>query len=176
MFSLTNATARLASYNARAELHGESPKPACDVKLEVAMSNEILDAFAPGLKDALYRKAQVDLASDQKLRFESLGALPWGAEIIGAKFLLAYGATGRAVELAAVNVNNFKLDLQEGGTVIVSLRVQGHPDEKSAGKLSMMVGEQVVVSIVPPAEKEIADLAGEVADMEHEGGKDARVH
>jgi len=171
MFSLTNATAKLSSVNLRCELHGESPKPACDLKLEVAMGNDVLDTFAPGLKDALYRKAQVDLVSDQKLRFEKLGVLPFDAEIIGARFVLAYGATGRTVELAGVNVNGFKLACEEGGTVLVTVRIQGHHDEKSGGKLSMLVGENVTVSIIPPLANEIADLARQVTDLEGEGGR-----
>ena len=172
-FMLSEQTVRLASFNTRAEIHGENPKPAADLKIEAALANDVLAEFHPSLKSFLYHYddgRQGDLvAAAQKhdkhwmppLRIPQLGPLKWNEEITGAKVTVHYGTGSKSdIVLSTCNVNGFQIEPQEGGTVVLTMRVQAHPDEKQFGKLCTMIGTDINVSIDPPeAPAELKDAA-----------------
>lgn len=159
MFELTNQQVRLANVNLRAELHGEDPKPAADLKIEAKLSNDALAQFHPTLKHFLYSKdeEQPDLVSAQdnervtRLRMPKLGPLKWDTELVGARVVVHHGVNGKGdIDLEGCNVNSFTLTAEEGGTVAISFRAQAHPDEKQIGKLSTLIGKDVEISVEPP--------------------------
>jgi hypothetical protein len=164
MFELTEQASKVVNVNPRPELHGEDPKPAADLHFEAKLSNDCLAMFAPSLRSSLYMKddAQPDLVSQAdpshrtKLQFPKLGApLKWKDEIAGATVTVHYGATERSnIVLANCTVGKFELEPEEGGTVVVGFRVQCHPTEEQAGKLCMMVGLMMPVTVTPPAAAE----------------------
>ena len=49
--------------------------------------------------------------------------------------------------LKPVKVNDFKFTPLDGGTVEFHMRVQYHPEERQAGKLAMLVQQEVEVSL-----------------------------
>lgn len=170
MFSLKEAEVKLAHVNVGAELHGEEAVVRLDLKIEAKVSNDRLFDFDPSLKLTLYVKSEdPDLLADKnhltKLRYPKLGyPLRWDAEIVGAKFTIHHGIDETSnIVFDMANVNEFRIDPQEGGTVIITFRVQVHPDEEKAGAVAMMAGNKVTVTMTPPAE---ADPVGNVETEE----------
>lgn len=163
-FTLLEEKVKIVNVNPRAELHGEDTKPACDIKVEATLSNDDLAEFHPTLKSLLYVKdadrpdllSQADPSHATMLRFPQLkGPLKWDGEIIGAAVTVHYGATEKShIVLPTCVVNDFRLEPLEGGTVMVTCRVQAHPDAKQFGALCMMVGTEIPVSIEPPTSEE----------------------
>jgi hypothetical protein len=162
-FELSNQESKLTSYNPRAELHGEEPEPAADISFILNLPSEQLAMFAPTLRGMLYCKKDAsednDLANqasrasaEPNLRFPKLGALSWSEELVGATLTIDHGLGGKNsdIVLEGCTVKKFKIDPQEGGTCIVSFQVQGHPGERECGKLSMLVGRDVEITIEPP--------------------------
>lgn len=164
MFGLTNANLKLTSFNPRAELHGDKPEPAADLTLEAKLPNSVLAEFHPTLKSLLYMKdsEQADLVSDAdaehmtRLRFPKMSAFKWDEELVGAVFTIHHGISVKSdLVLGGCIVNNFKVSAEEGGTVVLTFRAQCHADEKAAGKLCMMVGTSLEVTITPPEPDEL---------------------
>ena len=162
---LTAVPAYLANVNARAEMHGEEKQPAGDLKIKVQLGNDVLAMFHPTLKSMLYYfdKAKAeddDLAEQAKqgeagyaphIRFQQLPGISWEDEMVGAKVTIHAGIDQKSdIVLDPCDVNNFKLEPQEGGTVQITFRVQAHPDEKQFGKLSFLIGTNTNITIDPP--------------------------
>lgn len=157
MFSLINQQAKLTSFNPRAELHGDEPKPAADIRIDVNVESGELAHFSPTLRGFLFHKdsaANNDLVNAQhdapNLRFPLMGAIKWGAEYQGYTLKIAHGIGGSDLVLQLCEVNAFVFDPKEGGTVHISMRVQCHPDEKQFGKLCQMISETIDVTLDPP--------------------------
>ncbi|MNY77866.1 hypothetical protein D3C86_2179100 [compost metagenome] len=51
------------------------------------------------------------------------------------------------IVLGDAKINKLAFDLQEGGTVFVTFRVQAHPDEKTSAKLLALLGQEVHMSL-----------------------------
>lgn len=165
MFELTNQQAKLTSFNPRAEMHGEDPTPAADIKFETNVPAELLVLFDPTLRSFLYCKRdgieggdlanQASRASEApNLRYPKLGGpLKWDMDIVGATLTIHHGLGGKSdLIIPGCKVNAFTLAPQEGGTCIIGFRVQCKPDEKQSGKLCFMVAESVEITIEPPDE------------------------
>lgn len=158
-FALSNQAATLSSFNPRSEQHGDEPTPAADLKFAVAMESALLAMLDPQLRHALYCKnagVDNDLANQMheapNLRFPKLEALRWKHEIVGAKLTVHHGIGGISdLVIEGCNVNKFSVDAQEGGTVIVSFRVQCKPSEAACGKLCLLIGGDVEITLEPPA-------------------------
>ena len=160
--TFTNQKMLLASVNARAEVHGEEREPAGDIQLEADLPNDVLNVFHPGLKGLLYhfdRGRERDLADQGRaheagfapdLRLPNLGhPLKWEEEIPEAMVTVRVAGTKTEVVLTPVKVNKFQFSPLDGGTVSFSMRVQYHPSEKEAGKLAMLVQQEVDVTLEP---------------------------
>lgn len=159
MFSLNEKDVRLSNVNVRPELHGEEPVTAVDLKIEVKLANDQLALLDPDLKRALYRRDddKPDLFDDQdsqhltKLRFPQMGPLRWDHAVVGGKVKFHVGVSGKAdIELEPVDVNNFTIEPQEGGTVVFNFRIQGHPEEEQLGRLGMLAGHDATLTVTPP--------------------------
>lgn len=161
MFSLLKQNVKLSSFNPRAELHGTETHPAADLTIDANIPNTLLLEFHESLKSLLYMKdAQVDIDEDHMtaLRMPKMGTFPYEEEIVGATFTIHHGISAKSdLKMAGCMVNNFKLSAQEGGTVAVKFRVQCHPDEKQMGRLAMMIGTKIEVTIEPPESEDQGD-------------------
>src|SRR5258708_7970995 len=82
----------------------------------------------------------------------SWGPFRWDGEMLGASVSLQVRGEKSRVELADAKVNNFQLEVQEGGTVLLSFRVQAHPDERKFGKLCTLIQNEVQVTLTPAEE------------------------
>lgn len=156
MFSLHHVQAKLASINPRSEIHGEDRVPACDLKFEITGSNDLLSEFHPSLKSFLYeRPAEPDLADDGKsltqLRFKLLGSLKYAAEFVGYTLRVHWGLSGHDdIVLSECEVDTFRFDPQDGGSVTVAWRVIAHPSERDMGRLCGLIQREVEISLEPP--------------------------
>ncbi|MFM9434546.1 hypothetical protein ACFDR9_001605 [Janthinobacterium sp. CG_23.3] len=82
MLNIKAQQVKINSVNARAEMHGDQPKPAFDLKCEVAVGSEALIHFHPELRAFLYKKNdepdlidQADPDALTALSFPKMGAL-----------------------------------------------------------------------------------------------------
>lgn len=159
MFSLHNAQAKLDSVNIRAEMHGEDHVPACDLKFTYTCGNEVLSEFDPSLRSFLYKKADspdlADQASDPDrlsvLRYPLLGPLKYAAEFVGHRLQFHWGATGKNdIKLGDCEVDGFRFDCKDGGSVDLSFRVIAHPAERDLGRLCTLVQQTVEISLIEP--------------------------
>lgn len=163
MFSLANQKAKLTSVNPRAELHGTDHKMAADLKFEIKVSNDVLSEFDPSLKSSLYKKpddtAQAELIQDAShlpaLKFPLLGPVKWGKYFAGYETVVHYGVSGKQdITLLDCEVDNFRFDCQDGGTVVVSFRVIAHPEPTELGRLCEMIQQEVEMSLIEPSADE----------------------
>lgn len=158
--TFTNQRMTIVSVTARAEAHGEEREPASDIGLRADLPNDVLSVFDPQLKGALYYfddgrpKDLVDQGKKHEpgflphLRFPMMGVpLHWGAEIVNARIHIKRPGEAKAVTLTPAKVNKFAFEPLDGGTVTLSLRVQYKPDEKQAGKLALLVQQEVDVTL-----------------------------
>lgn len=170
MFSLQNQKAKLTSVNPRAEIHGQDRKMAVDLKFEIKVSNDVLSEFDPSLKSALYKKAdtQGDLIDEPghlpELKFPMMGPVKWGKDFAGYETVIHYGVTGaQDIVLAECDVDNFRFDCQDGGTVAVAFRVIAHPEAEQLGRLCEMIQQEVEMSLIEPEAGTVHELFGEAA-------------
>lgn len=162
-FNLSKTSAKLNSFNIRAERHGDNPVPAGDLKLTIKAANTILDIFDPKLREALYQNTQADQGQVEvegvaptlpNLRFPNLeGPFKFTDEGAGYKLTLDYGVGGERsnVTIEGCQVNNFQAECQEGGTVELSFRVQmTDPSADLIGKLGVQVQHDIVIDLEAP--------------------------
>jgi hypothetical protein len=158
MFELTQQLAKLSDVNPRTELHGDEHKLAADLKFEAKLSNDCLAFFDPSLKSALYRKdgaVQGELIEDPTrlavLKFPRMGNIKWDADFPGYTTTFHIGATEKDnIVLGDCQLDNWKLDCQEGGTVGLTFRCIAHPGEGELGRLCSMIQQNVTVTMDPP--------------------------
>ena len=155
MFDLDKKDCTLVHINLRDEKHGEENVLAVDLKFKGDFDGDILAEFAPDLRHSLYKMAEGGDLADQAstvptaLRFpKMIQPLKFDMDIIGAAVTLAYGLGD--LDLDTCDVNNFKLECHDGGTVSVTYRVQAKPTGDQLAKISMMLGSAVSVSIDSP--------------------------
>lgn len=169
MIELANATAIIKSVNLRAEKHGNEEVPACDLKIETEQPNSILAFFGSQLLDSLYWRAptpedatQADLDGIEpitdrpNLRNPALSG-PFGIGYEGAGYTLRieWGIdSSTEIAIYDVRINAITIDPKEGGSVAIKLRAQFEVDEKLAGRLGVMIGREVTLSLEPPAREQ----------------------
>lgn len=167
MFELTNQTVKLASVNPRAEIHGEERVPACDLKFEAACSSDVLIYLHAQLRQMLFKKNEspdlVDQVQDAEalteLRFPKMGPIKWAWEGTGYTVTVDYGLGGVSnIVLGGCEVDNFKIEPMEGGTVVIGFRVICHPETADVGRLCEMIQQEIQISLEPPAATSVDEL------------------
>ncbi len=159
---------KITSVNPRSERHGpEELHPAVDLRISLTTGNNILTALDGKLLDALYTKnANADQGGQQNLegveevsnlpnlKFPLMGALKWKKDLIGYTLTVQHGV-GSDIVLKGCKVNNFTIDPKEGGSVDLKFRVQSSDvDERTLGKLGLLVQNEVDVMLLAPEAKQ----------------------
>lgn len=166
MFELTQ-TVKLANVNPRAEMHGEDPKPAFDLKIEATCPSAVLIHFHNELRQHLFMKDTnpdlVDQLDDADaltvLRYPKMGALKWDWEGTGYTATVDYGLGGESnIVLNDCKVDHFKFEPQNGGSVLVSFRVIAHPESEDVGKLCEFMQRDIDLVLTAPEAKTADDL------------------
>ena len=173
MFQLENQTAKLSNVNLRAELHGEETKVAVDLKFEAKLRNDVLSYFDPSLKSSLYgapsEAMQGELIQEAgylpTLKFPKMSPIKWDWKGSGYEAVVNYGISGKDdVRMIQVDVDSFKFDCQDGGTVALSFRAIAHPSSDEIGRLSELVQREITLSLYPPSPED--QLKQELAGMD----------
>ncbi|MGB8422234.1 hypothetical protein [Paraburkholderia sp.] len=161
---LFKVKAKVNSVNGRQELHGDEHRLACDVGIEVNQSNRFLDKLDTTLLETFYWKNPVSDEVRQETvegvervtDFPNLRALmeniglpiKWMAKFDDGEFRVHHGDDpADDIILREVKVNEIKLTPKEGGTVLVGLRIQGHPDEGDLARLFTVLQSEVTITI-----------------------------
>lgn len=155
MFDLNKKGCTLAHINLRDEKHGDDNVLAVDLKFQGDFTGDILAEFGADLRDCLFKMAEggdlADQASDTptQLRFpQMIQPLKFDAEITGAKVTIEYGLGDLVLPIC--NVNNFKVECHDGGTVRVTFRVQAKPTGEQLAKISSLLASSATISIESP--------------------------
>lgn len=158
MFDLDTQQVKLASVNARAELHGDDPKPAFDLKIEATLSSEKLIHFHPELRQFFFKKDDAPDLVDQvngetmtALRFPKMGSVKWDIEYSGYSATVGYGIGGKSdIQLGDVKVDHFRFEPMNGGSVLITFRIIAHPETADVGKLCEFIQQNIDLTLTPP--------------------------
>ena len=188
MFSLDSATARLASVNPRAEIHGDETVAAADLGITLDLANDVLSHFGPRLREALFMKAPKAEAAQQgeleavkpvsdlpHLRNQCIeGALRIAFEGVGYTSTIGYGLG--EIALRDVRVTKVRVTPKEGGTVSLGLQLQvTRPDAGDLGRLCQLIGNEITITLEPPkAEQKSMPAAKADAKAAEPKGKGAK--
>jgi len=159
-------TLRLTNVNPRMEKHGPESVPAVDMNFIMDAPNDVLSYFDGGLLNALYT-VRTEAQSDEQteidgldpvshlpnLRFPKMSPIKWDWRGAGYTLELDYGlGSGRNIVLETCEVGKFVIDAKEGGTVELKFQVQVTTGltEQIIGKLSMMIGQEVGITLLAP--------------------------
>lgn len=159
-FSLNEQTCRIVNVNNRAENFGNEKKPAADIKFRCAIENSELKQFNKNAVDALYEKAtkgQGDLHSLTQLKFPTMRQpVGWDDEVVGGEVTVHRGLSAKSnIKLKGCIVKGFATELLQGGSMQLDFTVRFYPEDKDQiGELCMLNGQDVVVSVVSPTERE----------------------
>lgn len=158
-FTLKEVGARVVNVNPRAENHGNEKKPTADLKLCVMLPNDELDQFDKSLRDVLYQKAtkgQKDMHSATERKLEKIRMFKWEDEVVGGTVTLIRGIDAKSnLEIEGCIVTDFRIEPLDGGSVSVTFTAKFHPvSEKQIGKLCLLTGQDVVISVTSPTERE----------------------
>jgi hypothetical protein len=168
MFQLIQQVCKIAHVNLREEKHGEESVTAIDMKLLASLSNDFLSYLSPTLKASLYGKpdgsVQGTLVHDNpgympRLLYPELPMLGWVGEMVKAQVVL-HGAKKSQDLVLEATVNKLKLAPMDGGTVIITFRVQVVPESAVLGKLAGMLGMELKVTVVGADEELVTGDAG----------------
>jgi hypothetical protein len=174
MFALDSfTTCKLTNINPRIEKHGTESVPAVDLNFTLNAANSILEQFNPDLLLALYGEAEEDSETQEELegvepvslftvlRFPKMNPVKWDAKHAGYSLAIDYGLGGEScLEIEGCEVGKFVLDCKEGGTVEARFQVQCNSGltEKIMGKLSLMIGQEVLITLTPPEVEEVQQI------------------
>lgn len=169
MLELDNAQATIKQVSLRCEKHGPEDVAAADLKIEMKQPNRVLSFFGSQLLNALYWRdvpAGQALLPDVEAVAEKpnlrcpqlLGPLALDYEGAGYTIRIDHGIdASSAIVIDGAKLNGFKVEPHEGGTVTLGLRAQFPVDEKLAGRLGVLIGQEVVLAIEPPESDELDD-------------------
>jgi hypothetical protein len=168
MFELeSNTRLHVVNVNPRREKHGEDNVPAVDLKLRMEASNTVLAMFHGALRSALYHRSAAASDNPQaslegvapvsdlpNLRFPKLEPIRWDDELSGYTLRIDHGLGGKSdLVLEGCTINSFGIECKEGGTVVVTFRLQCNAiAEREIGKLCLMIDQEIEATLIPPAE------------------------
>ncbi|MET3631608.1 hypothetical protein [Burkholderia sp. 572] len=177
MFEIDRALVKVRSVTNVPEFKGEKREHACSVKYELQTDNTVLDVLEPGLRKAFYEKdtgkAKVndDGQSELSLPRQDLDLtqrrlplvhmpLKLKKDFAGYRLVYHCGATEASeIKLGEVQLSDFSVDLQPGGTVLVMFSSYSKPGADVQGRIDHMAQTEVEITLLPPEEKQ-TDLVG----------------
>ncbi|MBJ9658933.1 hypothetical protein [Burkholderia gladioli] len=173
--------AKVNSVNGRHELNGDDHRLACDVGIEFNQSNRFLDKLDTTLVETFYWRnpASDDVRQDNVEGVERFTDFPnlrpvmenvafpikWLTKFEESLFVVHdRDDPSKDIRLADVKVNEIRFTPKEGGTVLVGLRIQGHPDEVDLARLFMVLQSEVSITVdTDPDDDEVDPPAASAA-------------
>jgi hypothetical protein len=155
---VTSTAARLATLTPRIEKHGDEDVPAISIGLELTVANSMLDDIDAALRAALYvgDEAQAALpdveASTPTLRCAVIEKVSLGTKLEGWALQIDDKVDeAQATVFRSCKVDKFVVEPQEGGSILLRLRVgTSDVDAERLGMLGMHVGQNVWLQLRAP--------------------------
>lgn len=89
-----------------------------------------------------------------------MAPLQWGQKYPGYGVAINFGLEMFApIELVDMELSDFVIEPQKGGTARLSLRASGHPTTEQRGELCSLIQQDVIVSLIPPKADAVAHEA-----------------
>jgi hypothetical protein len=149
----------LAAYTARTEKQGNGPdESAASLTLETSISDETLPQFFASEEAwKAFSKACWDESGNPR---HGIKKVELDRELIGGIATLTTPQSKKPIELSKMDIKALRLELLEGHSANVKIRLNCHPTEQQAGLLSVSwLGKEVLVT----AERSLADVEREKA-------------
>lgn len=160
------------SFNVRKENHGDALVPCVDWRVVAEVSNEWLQTLDKVLKPQFYRPLEDSDDAAKTPHFEDFDLpmpvlrnahlkypVPLAYDFAGYELTVDRGLGGKSnIVLRECKLNAFTLDCKEGGTSILSFRIQAQDvSEEARGMLSSYIkGAATAIMLKPPQEKQAA--------------------
>jgi hypothetical protein len=161
-----NGAGRLVHLNARREGPEDARVLACDLKLAVVTSNDILVSFHPQLRLMLFQK-------DGEPRFLKMGAVPWDHAFKGMVLRLAR-LVATPVQFVGVTVKDFDFLARKNGKVEMHFKAQVKPDHGQFESLGKILLEEDLTLAIHSADGQLfgadEDIVARAAGEAAQGG------
>ena len=161
-FSFERRMLHLAAFDPKAVKHGNERGSLANLLFVTQGTSADLAMLHPNLRQSLYTKSDaigIDKDADilTVLRFPQLKTIRWEYEQVGSEFTIHYGIKDDGgIEQGDCEVDKLKFTPMEGAIVEFRFRVRCRPTEQQAGKIYEMIKTDLVCSLTPPAQKELA--------------------
>ena len=172
MFEIEQKLVKVKSVTCVAEFKGDKREHACSVKFEYQTDNTVLDVLEPGLRKAFYEKdngktktdeeGQAELSlprqdvdlTQRKLPLVNM-PLKLSKELAGYHLTYHCGASEASeIRLAEVELSDFAVNLQPGGTVTVVFNAYSKPGADVQGRIDHMAQTEIEISLIAPEERQ----------------------
>lgn len=156
MLSFTKQKAFLSNVNLRGEKHGPDTKPAVDLAIDIESPNTLLEVLEPGMLGAFYvvdaTQPQLIEAHPTSLRLKTIVPMvAWKKEYPGYSCAIGHGIDDdSALIFDDVTLGKFVVEMKDGGTVVLSCRVQVHPVDGQIDALALKIQQQIELTLTPP--------------------------
>ena len=138
----------------------EDRKPGLNLIVGYTASNDDLAMIHTSLKSAFYQKRTKEPTQSELPGTEATGLtelkypffnkpIKVDKELIGYGLMVEHGVDSD-IEIEGVDVDNFKLQMLDGGTVYFQFRLKVHVSEAVHGKLSQLKNEEITISLTAP--------------------------
>jgi hypothetical protein len=163
--------AKLVDVNTRSEKHGTELVPAIDLRFQLDVTNHLLAAYHPDLRELLYRTSDqgalpgVEAVSDAtELRFPKLAQpLRWDDESNENDLVIDCDNEGEHVALGDCKVHKHVIETKQGGTCQLTFTCSCTHDltERAVGLLGTRVQHDVAITLTSKqaATRELAEAA-----------------
>ena len=169
VFGIEKAQAKITSVTNRAELHGAESVPAMTLYLTLMAPANTADPLDANLRKLFFRKpgkeetVQGELPGTNSndgntaLRFPKVKSHLWEEKFTGYALVIGSGLqeTG-GITVDMVNIKHLLLTPREGGVIEYKIPCAFVVDEHLAGKMAMLNGQTVEVSIAPRSDAQQA--------------------
>lgn len=162
-FELTEKTVKiLEAITVAPKERDDDRKPGLQLIVGYTSSNDDLAMLHPTMKSAFYQKRtkqpdQAELPGTEatglsELKFAFMNKpIKLDKQFVGYGLVVANGIGGVSnIEVDAVDIDNFKVTLLNGGSVYFQYRLALHVNEATHGKLSQMKNEEIVITLTAP--------------------------
>lgn len=167
MFKPENEPFTCTNYNATTERHGDKDVKVGDIKIEMALSNTVLDAFGPDYRTFLYSKENERRVTRDKdepdqpdliptdgltaLAHPHLEPLKLSEKFPGYKLSIATElGLSAPLNFEDVVLSAFVFNALEGGTVKLTFNARVKPSPQQSGDLHFICKEHGRITLTPP--------------------------
>jgi|HubBroStandDraft_4_1064222.scaffolds.fasta_scaffold00159_30 hypothetical protein len=139
----------IGKLNPRTENHGDEVVNACDIVLKgVPFDREDVDKLCGKyVAAALYTEEGRGNSKVYKPMLPMFGELRLIHVYYKSKAVIAFAMNDTKIELKKIKIKDVIFECQDGGTTMVSVKLQGYPTDKEMGMLYAHQGHQESVTI-----------------------------